>query len=35
VDIEDVPYVVELARQEMLPVRVRDEMYRMVREVIG
>ena len=35
VDIVDIPYVVELARLEMLPVRVRDEMYRMLREVVG
>ena len=34
VDIPDIPYIVELARQEMVPVGVRDEMYRVLREAV-
>lgn len=34
VDIPDIPYIVELARQEMLPIGARDEMYRILREVV-
>ncbi len=34
VNPSDIPYIAELARQEILPTRVRDEMYRALRGII-